>query len=137
MAKIKIGDRVFDTAAILRGDFANRSFRKSFKVSEMVAILRVLEPQFREEAKERQRLGGSEKIEQGQEERGEARVHIAKLLGTSRVTLGKAERVVIACEKYPADTELQQILDWMDYDGKIDSAYRRMQIVARAKGHDL
>jgi ParB family chromosome partitioning protein len=112
---------VVDVVLLARGEFSENAHRKEFTPSEMVSVMRSLEPLMKEHAQERQLAG--KKIETGA--KGDALDIVGRHLGLSRVSLRKAATVVDAASK---NQRLQPILAEMDKSGKIDPAFRRIQV---------
>src|SRR5262249_19849081 len=96
---------VMDLDAVVRGEYAENTFRKNFTLSEAVAIKRALEPIERAAAKERQRqggrLGGKGSGKLPEASKGNAADKVARVTGMARRTLEKAEAIVDAAEAEP------------------------------------
>jgi N6-adenosine-specific RNA methylase IME4/ParB-like chromosome segregation protein Spo0J len=125
----KIPVTVVDLAAVVRGEFAENSFRKDFTMSEAVAIKRVLEPLERAAAKGRM-LGGrpSEKFSKGR-----ALDKVADMVGWHRTTIRKAEAVVDAAEADPE--RFGYLVRDMDESGHADRAYKQLKIERAKERH--
>jgi N6-adenosine-specific RNA methylase IME4 len=126
---------VVDLEAMVRGEFAENAIRKSLTPSEMVSIATAIEPLERAKAKERQmqgtRAGPSENFSEGSN--GRALDKVATFAGVSRPTLTKARQVCEAAMENP--TAFAAIKAEMDTSGKVDRAFKKMQIVARQMEH--
>ena len=117
---------------IVRGEFAENSFRKDFTISEAVAIKRALEPLERGAAKERMLAGKpSENFSEGAS--GNALDKIADVVGKQRTTLAKAEAVVVAAEADP--DRFGGLVRYMDESGRVDRAYKRLKIERAKERH--
>ncbi len=86
---------------ILKGEFHENAVRKSFTVSEIVAIKRALEPTVRAKAVKRQGRPGLPRSAESAEH-GETRDIVSDYAGVSHDTLAKAELLVEAAERDPA-----------------------------------
>src|SRR6478735_413993 len=89
---------VVDLDEVVRGEFAENSYRKDFTLSEAVAIKRALEPLERAKAKERQ--GAGAKLAPGA--KGKTRDKVASFTGVSHATLARAGAIVDAANAEPA-----------------------------------
>jgi ParB-like chromosome segregation protein Spo0J len=122
---------VVDLDQIVRGEFSENVHRKDFTPSEMVAIMRALEPAYRAMAKERQRHHGGtthgRRSAQPAEDAGNALDQIAKVLGKNRKTLQQAAAVVAAHERDPKNRELAGIVERMDIFGNIHGAFKQLR----------
>jgi N6-adenosine-specific RNA methylase IME4/ParB-like chromosome segregation protein Spo0J len=126
---------VVDLDAVVRGEFAENTFRKDFTLSEAVAIKRALEPLEKAAAKEREREGGRRggkglgKLPTPST--GRAADKAAKATGMARRTLEKAEAVVDAAEAEPE--RFGKLLEDMDRTGRANGVYRRLKIARQAE----
>jgi ParB/RepB/Spo0J family partition protein len=119
---------VIDLAAVVRGEYAENTFRKDFTLSEAVAIKRSLEPLEREAAKQRMLAGKpSAKLAEG----GDARDKVAKIIGKGRTTLDRAAAIVDAAEAEPE--RFGKLLDDMDRTGRVNGVYRRLKVARQAE----
>jgi N6-adenosine-specific RNA methylase IME4 len=130
--------RVIDLDAVVRGEYAENTFRKNFTLSEAVAIKRALEPLEKAAAKERQREGGRKggrgKIGSGklpEPIKGQAADKAAKATGMARRTLEKAEAVVDAAESEPE--RFGKLLEDMDRTGRAHGPYKRLRVIQQAR----
>jgi ParB-like chromosome segregation protein Spo0J len=120
---------------IVRGEFAENTYRKDFTLSEAVAIKRALEPLEKAAAKERQREGGrsggqgSGKLPEAS--KGNAADKAAKATGKARRTLEKAEAVVDAAEAEPE--RFGKLKEDMDRTGRVNGIYRRLRVAQQAE----
>lgn len=129
----KIPVTVIDLDAVVRGEFAENTFRKSFTLSEAVAIKRALEPLERAEAKRRQGRGGVPRSGKFPEQasKGRAVDKVAKVVGKDRRTLEKAAAVVAAAEAEPE--KFGKLKDDMDRTGRVNGPYRRLTNTKQAE----
>jgi N6-adenosine-specific RNA methylase IME4 len=119
---------------IVRGEFAENSFRKDFTMSEAVAIKRALEPLERAAAKERMLAGKpSENFSEGGNAKGNALDKVADVVGKHRTTLAKAEAVVVAAEADPG--RFGGLVRYMDESGRVDRAYKQLKIERAKEQH--
>jgi N6-adenosine-specific RNA methylase IME4 len=126
---------VIDLDQIVRGEFAENTHRKDFTLSEAVAIKRALEPLEKAAAKKRQRESKGPGKKGGQVApplRGRAADKAAKATGMARRTLEKAEAIVDAAEAEPE--KFSKLLDEMDRTGRVNGAYRRLNVARQAEG---
>jgi ParB family chromosome partitioning protein len=122
---------VVDIDAVVRGEYAENSFRKDFTLSEAVAIKRELEPLERAAAKERQ--GTRTDKHPGKlptSSMGRAADKAAVVTGRARRTLEKAEAVVDAAEAEPE--RFGKLLEAMDKTGRVNGPYRRLVNIKQA-----
>jgi N6-adenosine-specific RNA methylase IME4 len=126
---------VVDLDAVVKGEFAENSVRKDFAPSEMVRILRTMEPLAREQARQRQLQGTrAEPLENfSRGGTGRALDNVARFAGVSRPTLIKARTVCEAAEQNPE--RIGPIKAEMDASGKVDRAFKKLQIVTRQMEH--
>jgi N6-adenosine-specific RNA methylase IME4 len=120
---------IVDLDEIVRGEFAENTYRKDFTLSEAVAIKRAVEPIERAAAQERMRAGRpSEKFSKGN---GRALDKIAKATGVHRTTLAKAEAIVDAAEAEPE--KYGKLLDDMDRTGRVNGVFKRLKVIKQAE----
>jgi N6-adenosine-specific RNA methylase IME4 len=127
-----ISVNVVDIHAIVRGEYAENTFRQAFTLSEAVAIKRSLEPVEREAAKQRQGARTDqhpEKFSTGSQ--GRALDKIAKATGMHRTTLAKAEAVVDAAAAEPA--KFGKLLADMDRTGRANGVFKRLKVIKQAE----
>jgi ParB family chromosome partitioning protein len=106
---------------IVRGEFAENAYRKSFLPSEIDSIRRALEPIEKAAAKERMSNGGKGwKISSPLTTRDK----IAKFAGISGRTLDKIKTVVAAAEANP---RFLPLVRRMDESGHVNGAYKRLE----------
>lgn len=120
-----IPHHVVPIKAIVMGEASENFQRKQFTPSEMVAIWRALEPEYRKLALERQRAG----VKAQPHEASRSIEAVAKLFGISRRTLEKACVVVDAAQRDPA--KFGRFPERMDRSGKVDGLLRRIRGGAR------
>jgi ParB family chromosome partitioning protein len=88
---------VIDLEQIVRGEFAENTYRKDFTLSESVAIKRALEPAERAAAKERQGERTDKHLENfSTSSKGRALDKVAAVVGKHRATIAKAEAFGLA-----------------------------------------
>jgi N6-adenosine-specific RNA methylase IME4 len=126
---------VVDLDAIVRGEFAENTFRKNFTLSEAVAIARAMEPLEKAAAKARQREGARQGGKGGASlptpDKGRVGDKTARAVGIGRRTLEKAEAVVDAAEAEPE--KFGKLLAAMDRTGRANGVYRRLKIAKQAE----
>jgi ParB/RepB/Spo0J family partition protein len=93
----EIPANVLNLKDIVKGEVAENLVRKSFTVSEMVAVKRALEPLEKERAHERQIAG----MPAAESDKGRVLEKIAEIMGVSRDSLAKAQDIVRASEENP------------------------------------
>jgi ParB-like chromosome segregation protein Spo0J len=122
-----------DLDMVVRGEYAENVFRKAFTPSEAVAIADEIEPLARTQAKRRQ--GNRTNLGKTFPQVGKSRAldQVAKTIGVSRISLGKARAVVEAAKVDPAT--YGPIHAEMDKTNKIDGAFK--QLVRLRKAADL
>jgi len=113
---VDIPATVVDLQEIARGEFAENEIRKDFTWSERVEILQSIKPVEKEAAKQRQLSG---KPPYNLEEGGEVMQRAAKSLGTSHMTLRKAEEI--------CDSGDDELIAKMDRTGKVTGSYRELK----------
>jgi N6-adenosine-specific RNA methylase IME4 len=123
--------RVVDIDAIVRGEFAENTHRKSFTLSEVVAIKRALEPIERAAAKERQGTRTDKLVGNFPTSKQRALDKVAKVVGKDRTTISKAEAVVAAAEAEPE--KFGHLLARMDQTGRVNGPYRRLRNTQQAE----
>lgn len=135
LGRSEIPAEILDLDGMMRGEFAENTFRKGFVPTEIVAVADALRQKEREAAKTRQREGGrrggkaSGKISEATA--GEALEHIAKAVGVSRPTINKATEI---CEAAEADPEnFADLRDEMDAKCRVDGAYKKFKARKRAQ----
>jgi len=129
---VEIPINVIDLAAVVRGEYAENTFRKDFTLSEAVAIKRALEPIERAAAKERQGTRTDKHLGKlPTSSQGRAADKTAKATGMARRTLEKAEAVVAAAEAEPE--RFGKLLEDMDRTGRANGVYRRLKIAQQAE----
>src|SRR5579872_6516277 len=108
---------------IARGEAAENFERKDFTPSEAVAIKRVLEPEMKAAAKERQVQGGKHKGggKLPPAAKGKTRDKVAALTGRTARTLDKAEAIIVAAEAEPV--KFGELVQTMDSTGNVDAAH--------------
>jgi N6-adenosine-specific RNA methylase IME4 len=122
---------VVDLDSIVRGEFAENTFRKDFTLSEAVAIKRAVEP--REKAAAKGRQGTRTDKHQGKlptSSMGRAADKAAQATGMARRTLEKAEAVVDAAEAEPE--KFGKLLADMDRTGRVNGPYNRLKVMRQA-----
>src|SRR6516162_5341540 len=129
---VEIPINVIDLAAVVRGEYAENTFRKDFTLSEAVAIKRALEPIERAAAKERQGTRTDKHLGQvAHSVKGRAADKVAKATGMARRTLEKAEAIVAAAEAEPE--RFGKLLEDMDHTGRANGPYRRLRNMQQAE----
>jgi hypothetical protein len=126
LGRDRVPVRVVSIDAIARGEAAENFERKAFSPSEAIAIKRVLGPECKAAAKERQ--GTRTDLLPGnlpESSRGDSRDKAAAFTGYGARTLDKAEAIVAAAEAEPE--KFAQFVEDMDRTGKVDGAYERMK----------
>jgi ParB/RepB/Spo0J family partition protein len=109
---------------IVRGEFAENSFRKNFTMSEAVAIKHALEPLERAAAKERM-LAGKPSANFSEGMSGNALDKVAAVAGMHRTTLAKAEAIVAAAEAEPE--KYGRLRADMDRSGRVNGPFKRLK----------
>ena len=122
---------VVDLDAVVRGEYAENTFRKDFTPSELVAIAAEVEQVERERAKERQRHGGRRERSGKLTGTGDTRDKTAARLGISGRTYERAKAIVEAAEAEPE--RFGKLLDDMDRTGRVNGVYRRLKIAKQAE----
>src|SRR5712692_7156078 len=124
---------VVDLYQAARGEPHENFVRKDLLPSEIVALKRAIEPLERREARERQgaRADLCHPATVAECQRADARDKIARYLGVGRTTIERAEAVVEAAEEDPE--EYGHLVEQMDRNGKVASAYRRLTVLKQAK----
>jgi N6-adenosine-specific RNA methylase IME4 len=123
---------IVDLDSIVRGEFAENTFRKDFTLSEAVAIKRAVEPREKAAAKERQGTRTDKHLGKlPTSSLGRAADKAAKATGMARRTLEKAEAVVDAAEAEPE--KFGKLLADMDRTGRANGVYRRLKIAKQAE----
>jgi ParB family chromosome partitioning protein len=126
---------MIDLKEIVKGEFAENVARKDFTPSEAVGIAEALEPELREQARERQREHGGTAPGRPAEENtsgnfpqvndtGRARDQVARFVGISGRTLDKARAVVEAAKEDPE--KFGTVVEKMDRTGKVEPAYKHV-----------
>jgi ParB family chromosome partitioning protein len=119
---------VVNVAEIVRGEYSENVQRKDFTPSELVAIKRALEPELRDEARERM-VAGTPSADSA---RGSTTERIGALVGVSRDTLAKAETIVEAAEREPEKYEpVREAVDRQEIS--INEGYRQVTGKQRKK----
>lgn len=119
---------------LAKGEVQENLVRKDFTVSEMVAIKRAMEPEIKEEAEQRMKIGKSDptenfrKVDRSQRE---SRNILGSFVGVSGKTLRKAEIIVEAAENNP--DKFGQLLKKVD--NKKTSISYAYQTIKREKRH--
>jgi ParB family chromosome partitioning protein len=112
---------VVNLEEIVKGEYSENTQRKDFTPSEIVAIKRALEPELREQAKERM-MRGTPAADSAE---GVTTERIGALVGVSRDTLAKAETIVEAAEKEPEKYEaVREAVDRKEIS--VNEGYRRV-----------
>jgi N6-adenosine-specific RNA methylase IME4 len=116
---------------IVRGEWAENTDRKDLTLSEAVAIKRLIEPDLKAKARERQGVrtdlrGNSPKVDAGR-----AADKVAKFVGKDRRTLDKAEAVVAAAEAEPE--RYSRLVEAMDRSGRANGPFRRLQVMKQSE----
>jgi N6-adenosine-specific RNA methylase IME4 len=122
---------IIDLAAVVRGEYAENTFRKDFMLSEAVAIKRALEPVERTAAKDRQgKRTDKHPANLAESSKGDARDKVARIVGKGRTTLDRAEAIVDAAEAEPE--RFAKLLADMDRTGRVNGVYKRLCIARQA-----
>lgn len=137
----KIPVHIVSLKDLKRGEFDENAIRKNFTASEMVAVKRYYEPEFKAEAKKRQeKHGGTAPGRPKQntsgklpEVKGDTRDLVATFAGVSGRTLEKAEDIVEAAEADPET--FGDILENVD-SGKTSISHAHTKINRRRKHID-
>jgi MT-A70/ParB-like nuclease domain len=127
----KIPATVFDLDAVVRGEYAENSFRKNFTMSEAVAVKRAMEPLERAAAKQRQ--GTRTDKHPGKlptSSKGRAADKVAKATSMGRRTLEKAEAIVDAAKAEPK--KFGKLLEAMDRTGQVNGIYKQLKVARQA-----
>jgi ParB-like chromosome segregation protein Spo0J len=112
---------VVNLGEIVKGEYSENVERKAFTPSELVTIKRALEPELREQAKERMMAG----TPSDDSAKGSTTERIGALVGVSRDTLAKAETIVEAAEKEPQKYEaVREAVDRKEIS--VNEGYRRV-----------
>jgi ParB/RepB/Spo0J family partition protein len=119
-----------DLAEILSGEQAENLARRDFTPSEIVGLKRAIEPMQRRAARLRQGTR-TDMVATVATKFGKSRDHIARYLGVSRITIGRAEAVVIAAETHPR--KYGWLLERMDRTGNVAHFYRQLVIDRQAE----
>jgi ParB-like chromosome segregation protein Spo0J len=128
--------RPLTDAEMVRAEFSENTHRKSFTLSEAVAIKRRLEPLEKAAAKERQQAGlkqGKEASRAGElpkREKGRAADKASKATGRARRTLEKAEAIVDAAKPNPK--RFGKLKKDMDRTGRVDGPFKRLKVMRQA-----
>jgi ParB family chromosome partitioning protein len=130
--------RIIDLKDTAMAEHDENVVRKPFLPSEAVAIKRAIEPELKEQAKQRQRkagrIGGTisgkgRKKEQGGEKFSHAyskktRDTVSAVTGLSHPSMRKAEAIVSAAENDPE--KYDHLVQEMDTTGRVDPVYREL-----------
>ncbi|MDQ2083664.1 MT-A70 family methyltransferase, partial [Xanthobacteraceae bacterium Astr-EGSB] len=128
--KAPIPVNIVDIDSIIAGEYDANEQRKPFTPSELVAIKRAIEDKLATEARSRQGHGLTAPGRKMQGEvagKGRASDKVGVAAGVSGRTVEKAERVVEAAERDPG--RFGRLREDMDRTGKVDGAYKRLQIM--------
>ena len=128
----KVPATIIDLDAVVRGEFAENTFRKNFTLSEAVAIKRALEPIERKAAKQRQGARTDKHPEKfSTSSKGRALDKVAAAAGLHRTTIAKAEAVVDAAEAEPQ--RFGKLLEDMDRTGRVNGPFKRLKNIKQAE----
>jgi N6-adenosine-specific RNA methylase IME4 len=131
---------VVDLDSVVRGEYAENSFRQNFTLSEAVAIKRALEPLEKAAARQRQAQAGpatgrGAKATSGaklaQAVKGKTRDKLTAFTGIKRTTLAKAEAIVDAAEAEPE--KFGKLLEDMDRRNRADGPFKRLRVIRQAE----
>jgi len=114
---------MIDLKEIVKGEFAENVARKDFASSEAWAIAQAIEPELKEQARERQATSTGGVTPQLKEnflklDKGQTRDQVARFVGISGRTLDKARAVVEAAKEDPE--KFGPVVEEMDRTGKGD-----------------
>jgi DNA methylase/ParB/Sulfiredoxin domain len=131
LKRTMISATVIDTDRVLRGEYAENFFRKTFAPSEIVAIAKALLEDAKASAKERMIAAHAspEKFSE-LDDPSRALDHVAKAVGVSRPTITKALEICDAADGDP--TRFADLRDEMDETGRVDGAYKKFKKRKRA-----
>ena len=136
MAQIPV--TVVDLADVVLGELAENSARKDFLPSEMVAILRAVEPLVatphggaRTPSVPQLPSAGASKSATCALEKGRTTQKAAAYVRVGARTLEKAEAVVKAAEAEPE--KFSKLLDDMDRTGRVDGPFKRLKVMRQAE----
>jgi N6-adenosine-specific RNA methylase IME4 len=132
----RIPARVLDLDQIVRGEYAENFFRKSFTPSEYADIADALETLERQAAKERQKEHGG--TAPGRKQSGEiphsvnrrALDRVARAIGKDRKTITKAREVRDAARAEPE--RFGKLAADMDRTGRVDGPHKRLKVARQA-----
>ena len=123
---------VVNLEQIVRGEFVENAYRKSFLPSEIDAIRRALEPVEKAAAEERQRATrfGSGGGKFPPPSKGKTRDKVAAFAGVSGRTLDNISAVMKAAE---ADPQFIPFIEKMDRTGRVNGVYRQLRTAQQAE----
>jgi N6-adenosine-specific RNA methylase IME4 len=122
---------VVDLDLVVRGGYAENTFRKSFTPSEMADIADALEPLERSKAKERQGERTDKHPANFATSSGRAFDHIGKIAGAHRDTITKARAVRDAAQAEPE--RFGKLLEDMDRTARVHGPYKRLKVMRQAE----
>jgi N6-adenosine-specific RNA methylase IME4 len=123
---------VVNLEQIVRGEFVENAYRKSFLPTEIYAIWQELEPAERAAAKERQKATrfGSGGGKFPPPSKGKTRDKVAAFAGISGRTLDNISAVMKAAE---ADPQFIPFIEKMDRTGRVNGVYRQLRTAQQAE----
>jgi N6-adenosine-specific RNA methylase IME4 len=125
---------IVDLDQVVRGEYAENFFRKTFTPSEMADIADALEPIERAKAKERQFNGlkhGARMAEfAARDTVGRALDHVGKMVGAHRDTITKARAVRDAAKAEPE--RFGKLAEDMDRTGRVNGPFKRLNVIRQA-----
>jgi N6-adenosine-specific RNA methylase IME4/ParB-like chromosome segregation protein Spo0J len=124
---------IIDLQNLVDGQFAENFYRKAFTPSEMVKIAGAMESMERAKARKRQGQRTDKHPGKFPTSSGRALDHVARVVGKDRKTLMKAAAVVEAAATEPE--KFAAIKADMDESGKVDRAFKQVQIIRRQQEH--
>lgn len=136
LGRERIPATVLDLAQVVRGEYAENFFRKTFTPSEMADIADALEPAERAAAKERQREHGGTAPGKHSGEiplsvPGRALDQISRVVGADRKTITKAREVRDAAKAEPE--RFGKLAADMDRTGRVNGPHKRLKVALQAE----
>jgi ParB/RepB/Spo0J family partition protein len=131
LGKSRIPATIVDLDKVVRGEYAENTFRKSLTMSEAADIADAIEPIERARAKERQ----GERIDKhpakfARSSEGRALDKVGRVVGEHRDTINKARAVRDAAKAQPE--KFGKLLADMDRTGHVEAPFRRLKIIEQA-----
>lgn len=125
---VEVPVTIVDLAEIVKGEFAENADRKDFLPSEIEAITAALTPLERVAAKERQREGGGDQVNDRVAKVSQPARTTDKIGAFAGVSGRTVEKIHKVHEAAKADPErFGQLVEEMDRTGKVDPAYAKVR----------